>query len=119
MNQSPRLSDYLDHMIKAVEKIERYTTDMGEVDFLGNEQVQDAVIRNFEILGEAANNIFSGHRQFAELHNEIPWLQIYGMRNQLSHAYHRVDLSILWKTIESDLFDLYEKLELAKLNLKS
>ena len=79
--------------------------------------MQDAVIRNFEILGEAANNVISGYKQFAELHDEIPWHSIYGMRNQLSHGYHRVDLSIVWNTVETYLSDLYEKLKQAKLNL--
>ena len=65
--------------------------------------VQDAVIRNIEILGEAANNIKKAHREFTEKHSDIPWLAIHVTRNQVSHAYFQVDLKIVWKTILSDL----------------
>lgn len=52
-----RLLDYLTHILEAIERIHRYTEDMGELAFLENEMAQDAVIRNFEIIGEASHNI--------------------------------------------------------------
>jgi uncharacterized protein with HEPN domain len=52
-----RLDDYLSHMLQAIERIHRYTDDMDEASFLQNEITQDAVIRNFEVIGEAARNI--------------------------------------------------------------
>jgi uncharacterized protein with HEPN domain len=52
-----RLGDYLAHMLEAIERIEEYVSDMDEMAFLGNRLVQDAVIRNFEIIGEASNHI--------------------------------------------------------------
>ncbi len=52
-----RLADYLAHILEAIERIERYVEDMAELAFLNNQLVQDAVIRNFEIIGEASNNI--------------------------------------------------------------
>jgi uncharacterized protein with HEPN domain len=52
-----RLSDYLAHILEAIERIEEYVSDMDEVTFLASALVQDAVIRNFEIIGEASNNI--------------------------------------------------------------
>ena len=57
MTKARRVPDYLGHILKAIERIERYTDYMDELVFLGNELVQDAVIRNIEIIGEASNNI--------------------------------------------------------------
>ena len=98
-----RVNDYLDHILQAIERIERYTIGMDEDAFLENQLVQDAVIRNIEILGEAANNIKKSDQEFTDKHTEIPWLAIYAMRNRVSHAYFQVDLKIVWKTIRNDL----------------
>ena len=56
-NTAPRLLDYLRHIVEAIERIGRYTKDMDELGFAQNQMVQDAVIRNFEIMGEASRNI--------------------------------------------------------------
>lgn len=73
MNKTLRVPDYLGHILEAIERIERYTEDMSEVAFLDNTMVQDAVIRNIEIIGEASNNIQRVDPEFAEQHNNIPW----------------------------------------------
>ncbi|RAR49278.1 UNVERIFIED_CONTAM: uncharacterized protein DUF86 [Acidovorax defluvii] len=65
-----RLADYLGHIAEAIERIVRYTGGMDEVAVLNNQLVQDAVIRNFEIIGEASNNIEKHHPDFAALHPE-------------------------------------------------
>jgi len=67
-----RLQDYLAHIIQAIQRIHHYTEDMDEVGFLENELVQDAVIRNIEIIGEASNNIDKYYQDFAQLHPELP-----------------------------------------------
>ena len=59
-----RLSDYLGHILEAIERIDRYTENMDEVQFLQSEMVQDAVIRNFEIIGEASFNIQKHYPEF-------------------------------------------------------
>jgi uncharacterized protein with HEPN domain len=107
MTKVLRVPYYLEHILKAIERIERYTDDMDEVAFLGTELVQDAVIRNIEIIGEASNNIQRVDAEFAARHADIPWLVMYTMRNRISHGYDKVDLEIVWKTIESDLPGLY------------
>lgn len=104
-----RVSDYLEHIQQAIERIQRYTEDMVEVAFLQNEMVQDAVIRNIEIIGEAANNIRKCDPDFAEAHSDIPWAVIYAMRNRVSHAYHQVDLEIVWKTIQTELPPMHQQ----------
>ena len=117
MTKALRVLDYLDHMLEALERIERYTADLDEAGFLKSELVQDAVIRNIEIIGEAANKIVRAVPDFAAQHEEIPWLVLYTMRNRLSHGYDKVDLEIVWKTIRGDLPPLHESLSLLKQNI--
>lgn len=90
MTKALRVPDYLGHILKAIERIDRYTVDMDEVAFLSSELVQDAVIRNIEIIGEASNNIQRIAPAFAAQHDEIPWLVMYTMRNRVSHGYDKV-----------------------------
>lgn len=101
-----RVADYLSHILEAISRIDRYTEDLTEVAFLVNEQVQDAVIRNIEIIGEAARNIEQRHPDFANQHPEVPWSDMYFMRNRVSHGYFAVDLEIVWKTTQIDLPEL-------------
>lgn len=103
MTQALRLRDYLGHILKAIERIDRYTAGLDEAGFLGSELVQDAVIRNIEIIGEASNTIQRVAPEFAAQHGHIPWLVMYTMRNRVSHGYESVDLEIVWKTIHRDL----------------
>lgn len=98
-----RIPDYLAHIIEAIERIHRYIEDMPEVAFLNDEKTQDAVIRNFEIIGEAAHNIERMHPVFATKHNEIPWSLLYTMRNRVAHGYFKIDFELVWKTIHTDL----------------
>jgi uncharacterized protein with HEPN domain len=103
MTKAPRIHDYLRHILRAIERIERYTAGMDEVGFLNSELVQDAVIRNIEIIGEASNNIQRGAPEFAAQHDDIPWQVMYTMRNRVSHGYDKVDLEVVWRTIQGDL----------------
>jgi len=98
-----RVREYLNHILQAIERINRYVgnTDMDE--FLRDEKTQDAVIRNFEIIGEASRNISRYHPDFAAAHPEVPWAIAYEMRNTLAHGYFMVDMEIVWKTIQRDL----------------
>jgi len=105
-----RLGDYLDHILEAIDRIDRYTEDMTEATFLENQMVQDAVIRNFEIIGEASNNIEKGYPGFSEEHPELPLVFAYQMRNALAHGYFKVDLEIVWRTIQNDLPRLHEQI---------
>ena len=110
MTKTLRVPDYLGHILKAIERIDRYTADMNEIAFLNNELVQDAVIRNIEIVGEASNNIQRVAPEFAAQHDDIPWLVMYTMRNRVSHGYDKVDLEIVWKTIQNNLPELHAQI---------
>lgn len=103
---SLRVPDYLSHMLKAIQRIHSYTDDMIEATFLGNEMVQDAVIRNVEILGEAARNIVRHQPDFAAKHSNVPWEDVTLMRNRVSHGYFSVDLEIVWTTVKRDIPEL-------------
>ncbi len=104
-----RLAAYLAHIAEAIERIDRYTEEMDEVAFLNNQLVQDAVIRNFEIIGEASNNIEKHCPEFAAAHPELPLSFAYQMRNAVAHGYFKVDFEIVWRTIHRDLPGLHRQ----------
>lgn len=107
MNRSAmRIEDYLGHILDAIGRIERYTEDVDELGFLQSEMIQDAVLRNIEIIGEAARNIERASPEFAADHPEIPLTVIYTMRNRIAHGYFQVDMEIIWRTIKRDLPEL-------------
>jgi uncharacterized protein with HEPN domain len=106
-----RIPDYLEHILEAIERIDRYLADTDEVAFLNDQKTQDAVVRNFEIIGEAAHNIESHHTAFAAANPDIPWAIIYAMRNRVAHGYFKVDFEIIWKTINSELPVLHAQIK--------
>jgi uncharacterized protein with HEPN domain len=114
-----RLADYLAHITESIERIDRYTDDMDEVAFLNNELVQDAVIRNFEIIGEASNNIEKHYPDFAASHPDLPLSFAYQMRNAVAHGYFKVDFEIVWKTIHRDLPGLHAQIQEAQANVRT
>lgn len=104
-----RLADYLGHILGAIERIHEYTLGMEESEFVSSTLVQDAVIRNLEVVGEASNNVIKKHAQFAQSHPELPLSFAYQMRNAISHGYFKVDVAVVWQTIKRDLPDLHAK----------
>jgi uncharacterized protein with HEPN domain len=93
---------YLRHILDAIEKIESYAK-IGREEFLSTPHWQDAIIRNLEIIGEAAKQLSEGLKQ---RNPEIPWRDIAGLRDVLIHNYMGVDLEKVWNVIESNLPDL-------------
>ena len=118
MKRDPqRLPDYLNHILEAIERIEEYVSELDEMAFLGNKLVQDAVVRNFEVIGEASNNIEKRFPEFVAAHPELPLTSAYQMRNAVAHGYFQVDFEILWKTIQRDLPGLHTKVEEIRVKL--
>ena len=103
---------YLAHIIDSIAAIEAYTAGGRDV-FMNDKLIQDAVIRNFEIIGEAAS------RLSAEVRNQptVPWGKVIAFRNRLIHAYWSVDLALVWDVIENELPDL--KVEAQRLSTSS
>jgi uncharacterized protein with HEPN domain len=89
---------YLGHILDSIEAIERYVA-AGREHFLAERIVQDAVIRNFEVIGEAAGRLSPATRDAASL----PWNRIVALRNRLIHGYWSVDALLLWDIIEHEL----------------
>ena len=86
-----------------MERIRAYTAELTEDEFLRSPIVQDAVIRNLEVIGEACRNIFRHHVDFAAAHQDVPWHAPYEMRNALTHGYFSIDLVQTWATVQGDL----------------
>lgn len=101
--KADRVFDDLVHMLEALRRIERYTAGMDEAAFLADGRTQDAVIRNLEVVGEAARNVQRHDPAFAASHPNIPWAVAYRMRNALSHGYADVDLHVVWRTVQVSL----------------
>ena len=118
MSRDPlRLGDYLGHILEAISQIQNYCEDLDEVTFLKNRMIQDAVIRNFEIIGEASKNVERVAPEFVAAHPELPLAFAYDMRNLLAHGYYKVDVAVVWKTIERDLPFLQQQVTMAMRNL--
>ena len=114
-----RLADYLSHIIEAIDRIAIYTDDMSETSFLKTTMVQDAVIRNLEIIGEASHKIETNFTHFASARPEIPFAFAYQMRNAITHGYFKVDLEIVWRTIATDLLNMRDHVKRAIQSLQS
>jgi uncharacterized protein with HEPN domain len=91
---------YLDDILEATKKIRGYTGDMDYEAFASDPKTQDAVIRNLEIIGEAARRLPEKMKEKAPA---IEWLKIMGLRNILSHEYFGVNLVIIWDVIQHKL----------------
>jgi len=97
------LNDFLNHILEAVSRIESYTFNLTRDEFVLSTRDQDAVIRNFEVIGEASRNIDRDFPEFVASHPELPIRSAYDMRNALSHGYFGVDIEVVWQTIQRDL----------------
>ena len=90
---------YLAQILERVERIEEFTRKGKDI-FMANKLLQDAVIRNFEVIGEASKRL---PPEFRDQHPEIPWRKITAFRDVLIHAYDRVDIKEVWRIVEQEL----------------
>ena len=105
VRRNPRL--YLKDILSSINAIDEYTRNMSEADFYQNGQVQDAVLRRLEIIGEAAKSL---EEEFRQRYPELPWKSMAGMRDVLIHQYFGVDLHRVWLTIKDDLPAIKQKI---------
>lgn len=98
---------YVRHILDSIALIEKYTNGVNETDFFEQTLVQDGVIRQLEIIGEASNHV---SKDIKNTYPEIPWADIIGMRNKLIHDYLGVDTEKVWMTIQEDIPYLKEKI---------
>lgn len=95
-------------MLVAARHARSFVHDMDEKTFLASKLHQDAVIRELEVLGEAAGRVSDEVR---EDQPDIPWPQIVGLRNRLIHEYFRVKLDVVWTVVANELPSLIEQLQ--------
>jgi len=98
----------VEDMLEALRKIQLYTAGMDHSAFLQDEKTIDAVVRNLEVLGEAARQIPAAYAAGNPL---VPWGKITGLRNRIVHDYFGLDLDIIWQIIRNDLPPLKAQLE--------
>jgi uncharacterized protein with HEPN domain len=108
-----RVGDYLGHIVDAAKRIGIYTAGMTRDQSLASTLVQDAVIRKLEVIGEAARNLELADPGLPAQHPGIAWSSMQGMRHRLAHGYYRVNLDIVWVTVQRDIPQLLVQVERA------
>jgi len=96
------------HILECIDKVEEYTKDITKEKFFASPQIQDAVMRRIEIIGEAVKNV---PQEVKDKYLDIPWKQMAGMRDILIHEYFGVDLELTWKVAEEEIFILKNKIK--------
>ena len=99
---------FLRHMLICIDRIADYTRD-GRTAFMADPKTQDAVVRNLEVLGQAAKDF--GTEDLQASASGIPWSRIAGLRNVLAHQYLGVDMSLVWNIVERELPQLRPAVE--------
>lgn len=106
---SKRIPEFLiNDMLESCNKILQYTDGMTFEEFELDSKTIDAVIRNFEIIGEAANRL---PEEFKDSHSQIDWHRIRGFRNRIVHDYMGIDFGIVWEIINNYLHILIDSLK--------
>ena len=113
MKKDPKV--HITFILECIELIENYVKGITYGKFFSSPQIQDAVIRRIELIGEAVRNIPD---EVKEKHSEIQWNRIAGMRNLLIHDYLGIDLKITWRVVTKDIPDLKKKISKIKKELK-
>lgn len=98
----------VEHIISAIERINRYTEGKSIEDLEQDDMMYYAVVKNMEIIGEASNLLTD---DFKNVHSETPWKQITGMRNYIVHEYFQVDNTVIWDVIQNDLPQLEQQVK--------
>ncbi|MBF0550199.1 MAG: DUF86 domain-containing protein [Deltaproteobacteria bacterium] len=106
MTKTPLI--YLDDILESVQVILEYTEDMSKEEFFTSMKDQDAVIRRFIVIGEAVARLSS---EFKAKYPEVPWHQMYGMRNHIIHGYEAINLNTIWDTSKNMLPGLRPQIE--------
>ncbi len=99
---------YLDHILQSITSILEYTSGMSDQEFYANRMVRDAVIRNFEIVGEATKRVSI---ELRKENPEIPWGKMAGLRDKLIHDYVKVNLQLVWDVVVDVLPGLKKEIE--------
>jgi len=91
---------FVKHIRDSIDKISLYTQNISQDTFINNTMIQDAVLRQIEVIGEASRNI---SEDFMEKYQDVPWKRMIGMRNKVIHDYFGVNLSIVWSAVKNEI----------------
>ena len=91
---------YLEDVLSSIKKVRSYIKNLSFSEFTGDEKTMDAVIRNFEIIGEASKNI---PVEIKKKYSNVPWEEMYRLRNKAMHEYFGIDYEIIWQIIKKNL----------------
>lgn len=100
MRERIRDKSRLEHILQAIERIRRYTKGKTFDDFIADDMMYYAVVKNIEIIGEASNMLTE---EFRNTHPDTPWKLVNGMRNYIVHEYFQVDNNVVCDVITGDL----------------
>ncbi|KPL01927.1 MAG: hypothetical protein AMJ73_09490 [candidate division Zixibacteria bacterium SM1_73] len=98
---------YLKDILEAVRKIKKYTENISVDDFVKDELIQDGVVRNLEIIGEAVKNL---PEDIKSSKSQVEWKKIAGLRDILIHGYFGIDADIVWDVVENKIPELRQKI---------
>ena len=106
-------SIFIEYILDSIQAIEEFSKNMSKDELTINRMKKDAIVREIEIIGEAAKNV---SESFKKRHNEIKWKNIIGTRDVMIHQYFGVNLDVVWNIIQEDLSKLKKQLENIKNN---
>ena len=109
MNEN-RLPDYLDHMQQVAVDACSFVEGLDKDDVIEAKRTQQAVIMSLIIIGEAVTKIMDGYAEFTQLHSDVPWRSMRGMRNRIAHGYFDINLDVVWNTVQTALPELLKQL---------
>ena len=107
MREQLRDKERLEHILAAIDRVARYTKDKTFDNLLADDMMYYAVVKNIEMMGEAANMLTS---EFQESHPETPWKMVKGMRNYIVHEYFQIDNVVVWDVVTNELSTLREQI---------
>ncbi|MBO7557456.1 MAG: DUF86 domain-containing protein [Bacteroidaceae bacterium] len=107
MREQLRDRERLEHILAAINRVVRYTKDKTYEDLLTDDMMYYAVVKNIEMMGEAANMLTA---EFQTAHPETPWKMVKGMRNYIVHEYFQIDNQVVWDVITNELPTLHQQI---------
>ena len=107
MREPLRDRERLEHIVAAIDRVLRYTKDKTYEDLVADDMMYYAVVKNIEIMGEAANMLT---QQFVETHPTTPWRMVRGMRKYIVHEYFQIDSAVVWDVVTNNLEELRQQI---------
>ena len=107
MREVLRDRDRLEHILAAINRVSRYMQGKTYEDLLADDMMYYAVVKNIEIMGEAANMLTA---EFQAAHPETPWKMVKGMRNYIVHEYFQIDSQVVWDVVSKELATLHQQI---------